>query len=598
MTVSGHDHDLGRALQAVSLEGDGVERPAAGGTPHLDCRVTWNLGADYTNFHASAFSVSLDAAPFTVAAPADFRASDGTSTNGVELAWEEAFGAAYYEIFRSLYNTTNGATKVATITNLTEYLDATAESGETYYYWIRTIAGEFPEDVSELAGPVNGKRAQAQGPGAVNLMDGLVAYYPLDGDKLDASGNNRHLSGESECGVHASSGIEYDNDTWWRNDCNMFDQGYDGCAGSAFVFGGYGSGLFPDNGYTVASNFTFACWVRTERDVGSVHESTFGTGIALKTGRYNSVLSGEDFTNGLAACGLNVGTNGLSITVGDDAPSVEHRCALGTNWHHVAFTAVEGGALTLYLDGGHVGTGISGGNAKCINIGHIGPGNPQGPTYDPRPPRLEGVDRFFAGSLDEVCIYGKALTAEEIAALYENGRPNETEKRVSAAPRFTVVENGATAEVTITCAEAGATVYYSISRRDGGATVDSREYTVPFTVEGNATVTAWSVTPGCYNSPRVVAEIKAGWKKTAHDTLAGTDTDGLVDFDTFGDSDWVFDPNESSDNVGGSMRSGAIGAEGVSTMVAKVSGAGAFAFDWKVSSESGFDYLSVTVVFS
>ena len=100
---------------------------------------------------------------------------------------------------------------------------------------------------------------------------------------------------------------------------------------------------------------------------------------------------------------------------------------------------------------------------------------------------------------------------------------------------------------------------------------------------------------GYYNSPRVKVEVKSGWKQNVHDAIADTDTDRLIDFDTLGDCDWVFDPGESSDNISGSMRSGVIGANGNSSMIAKVSGVGAFAFDWKVSSESEFDYLAVTV---
>ena len=101
-----------------------------------------------------------------------------------------------------------------------------------------------------------------------------------------------------------------------------------------------------------------------------------------------------------------------------------------------------------------------------------------------------------------------------------DGRP------VSAAPAIDVTYDAGVATVTITCVEEGAPasdqpkVYYSISRADGGDTVESREYTVPFTVDGNAMVVAWSVKEGYYNSPRVKVEVKSGWKQNAHDALA------------------------------------------------------------------------------
>ena len=598
VTVSGYDHDLNRTLQAATLEGDGVSHPAAGGAPHVNCRVTWDLGADYENFHASAFSVALDAAPFAVAPPANFRASDGTSTNAVELAWEEAFGAVEYEIWRSLSNNPEDAERIA-VTNATGYSDVSAVPGETYHYWIKTVAGEFEEDVSGFSAPATGRRAappqSGGGSSSINLSDGLVAYYPFDGDMLDKSGNDRHLTGWSKCYVHASSGIVFDNSELSRDDCNTFVPGYDGDPAHAFAFGGFGTGLYPADSFTVASNFTFACWVRTECDFGRVRDVNIHTNVLGRAGFYNSVLAGEHFTNGMAACGLNIGTNGISITEGSGVRMTlpaEYRCDLGTNWHHVAFTVNGGGALTLYLDGVHVCTGVDSGNAKCVNIGHLGPGNPLTPTYDPQPEILIGINRHFAGVLDEVCIYGRALSLEEVAALYENGKPNVAGKAIAASPEFSVAEGDGTATVTITCADADATIYYSIARTDGGETVDSREYTVPFAVNGDATVTAWSVKEGCYNSPRVTREIKTAWKAQVKRAL--TD-DGALDWETSSDAPWMFDPAVTSDGGAGSMRSGRIGANGVSTMTATITGEGTLAFDWKVSSEAEQDFLSVSV---
>ena len=568
VTVSGHDHDLNRELQAVTLEGDGVVRPAAGGNPHLDCRVTWNLGADYTNFHASAFSVSLDAAPFSVSAPADFRASDGTSTNGVELAWEEAFGAEYYEIFRSLYNTTNDATKVATVTNATEYLDSTTESGETYYYWIRTIAGEFPEDVSDLAGPAKGVRMPPPYEATpVNLQDGLVAYYPFDGNLDDASGNNHHLAfvtGDDPVSAEAR-GV---------------------AAGTAYRFAASTQLNATTNASAALSgSFTFSAWVRMsfEQTLRAEQRVGFNTGCNFLVHPVRSASAN------VASYGISVAANGVNVFEYNDVylPAVvRYPASLGDGWHFVAFTVDENGAPMLYVDGVFAKSGISTGRSKLLYAGENVAGGEFG---------------RFAGDADDICYYDRALTAAEISALYEAGSPLVDGKPVSATPAIDVAYAGGVATVTITCVEAGETpdrqptVYYTVSRADGGNTVESREYTVPFTVEGNATVIAWSVKDGYYNSPRVKVEVKSGWKQNAHDALADTDTDGLIDFDTFGDSDWVFDPNESSDNVSGSMRSGAIGAEGTSSMTAKVSGVGTFAFDWKVSSESEFDYLAVTV---
>ena len=516
VTVVGYDHDLNETLQAVTLTGDGADYPAAGGMPHKDCRVSWNLGADYPNFHASAFSVSLDVAPFAVAAPADFRASDNTSTNGVELSWEEAFGAEKYVIYRSLGTDIKGAEMIASVSDGTAYTDSEADYGETYYYWIKTSAGPFMEDVSTPAGPVAGKRlTPPYAPPVVNLQDGLVAYYRND-------------------------------EEGWHN-------------------------LIEDSPASVEGDFTFACWVKTEKDGTLAAEQLRG----IATG-CNFIL--EPDTNGVN-CGLSVLADGVNIVERDNQflPAILRQPSdFSDDWHFVAFTVEDNGAPILYIDGVYARTGLDSGKLKTLLVNE--------------------PSAAFEGDLDHACFYGKTLTAEEIAALCEAGTPMSEDKPVSAKPTVDVAYADGTATVTISCTEHGAgtqpTVYYSIIRNDGGDTVESREYTVPFTVEGSATVIAWSVKDGYYNSPRVKVAVKADWKVTAAETLGG---EGAVAYDTFGDCDWVFDPSESSDEVPGSMRSGRIGAGGASAMSARVTGEGTFAFDWRVSSEADFDFLVLTV---
>lgn len=522
VTVSGTDHDLGRTLQAVTIWGDGVDHPTAGGQPNVDCRVSWNLGADYTNFHASAFSVALDAAPFEVSAPAGLRASDNTSTNGVELAWEESFGAVSYEIYRSLDNDFGNAEKLADVTDATAYTDGSAEYGETYYYWIKTIAGEFESDVSDPAGPVAGKRLKPPSiKPSVNLQDGLVAFY-----------------------VQGEEG--------WQN-------------------------LIENSPPTVDESFTYACWVATDKEGVLAAEQLRGLCV-----NGNNVL--EPGTNGVSM-GLSVLAGGVNVLEGDGQmiPAVV-RCPtdMTGDVHLVVVTVDEDGAPILYVDGVYAKTGLSTGkDNKYIRV------------FEP--------EASFDGTVEKTCYYDRALTAEEIAALFEAGTPLSGNKPVSTAPVVNVTYADGQATVTISCHEEGAdadvqpTVYYSIIRKDGGDTVDSREYTVPFTVEGDATVIAWSVKTDYFNSPRVKVEVKADWKQTAHAVLAPLDVTGQIDFDTFGDCDWVFDPNETSDPVVGSMRSGKIGSNGASAMRARVKGAGLFAFDWKVSSEAEFDFLVLTV---
>lgn len=78
-------------------------------------------------------------------------------------------------------------------------------------------------------------------------------------------------------------------------------------------------------------------------------------------------------------------------------------------WHHLVVTA-SGLNLTMYLDGASVATGTRastdlGGDTAVVRIGATADGG-----------------EFFNGSLDEVAIYGTALTASRVQAHYTAGR--------------------------------------------------------------------------------------------------------------------------------------------------------------------------------
>lgn len=566
VNVTGYDHDLKRSLQAVAATGDGFDFPAAGGNPHVECRIEWNVGADCTNFHSSAFSVALEAAPYAPAPPAEFRASEGTSTNGVELAWNEAFGAVEYEIYRSAGNVREEAELIATVQGATEYTDAETEAGETYWYWIRTVAGEFESDVSEEAGPAKGSRMQPPyAAAAVNLREGLAAYYPFDGNTDDASGNGLHMAA-AEGGA-----ARYVADR----------------AGAEGAAGEFGGGLRLDAAEGTAAmqgSFTFAAWVKTgERGtLRGENRNGFNTGCNFLVHPADGGALGGGYGIAVWANGVNVFERG-----GGKLPAVlRHAAELGDGWHHVAFTVDANGAPALYVDGAFAKTGTDTGSMKFLPCG-----------------KLVGGGEFggYKGLADDVCYWNRALGAEEVAALYAAGSPLTGGMPVAPKPVVTVEYGAGKATVSMACTEEGApaddqpTVRYTISRKDGGPAVEDREYTVPFEVSGDATVTAWSVKEGYYNSARVRAEVKAAWKDVAHGALAEGDGEGEITFDTAGDVQWRFDPDHSSDINPGSMRSGRIGPEGSSVLTARVKGKGTLAFDWKVSSEAGFDVLEVAV---
>jgi hypothetical protein len=86
-------------------------------------------------------------------------------------------------------------------------------------------------------------------------------------------------------------------------------------------------------------------------------------------------------------------------------------------WRHVAFTRSADGTVTLWADGAplrqiHGRSTSIGGGAGPLTIG--GALNTSDPTR---------ADELFAGDLDEMLIYDRALSAAEVAALAGGAAP-------------------------------------------------------------------------------------------------------------------------------------------------------------------------------
>lgn len=76
----------------------------------------------------------------------------------------------------------------------------------------------------------------------------------------------------------------------------------------------------------------------------------------------------------------------------------------GGVWYHVAIT-VGAGTFEAYVDGNSVGSSTYG---SYVTGGDVSVGD-------------NGVDNNMVGDIDDVRIYSKALTSEEVSSLYNNG---------------------------------------------------------------------------------------------------------------------------------------------------------------------------------
>jgi predicted Zn-dependent protease len=219
-------------------------------------------------------------------------------------------------------------------------------------------------------------------PGATN---GLVAWYPLAGDANDYSGN-----GNNGAIMGGSS----------------FTTGVNGAANTALSLNG--SSQYVSLGHPTLydfgnNDFTFSVWFQT---------TTTGTPQQLFS---CDDMSGRQFIfdiNDLSAGTVTAYLQNQSAVVGYRTGNI-----LSPNtWYHAVLVRQGNapGALTLYLNGAAVSSFAAfqndfpftmGTTTSEVDIGRR--------TY-------AGYQQYFSGSLSDVAVYNRALSASEVATLYTN----------------------------------------------------------------------------------------------------------------------------------------------------------------------------------
>jgi len=222
------------------------------------------------------------------------------------------------------------------------------------------------------------------GTASADLMDGLAAYYPFNGNANDESGNG-------------NPGIVYG--------ATLTTDRF-GNADSAYRFGGvYTDYIYVNDSPSLhfSSAASFSVWINTP-----------STNIS------QCVLT-KDYINGGANFHLRAGTDRLQFSVGYDGGFPGQAIELNVlnspvnpnQWHHIAGT-YDGSQLNLYVDSILVGTeyysgGFSTDNGRPLMIGQK--------NYRPGTP-LNNVCAF-EGIIDDVRIYNRALSESEIQELYQ-----------------------------------------------------------------------------------------------------------------------------------------------------------------------------------
>jgi len=206
---------------------------------------------------------------------------------------------------------------------------------------------------------------------AGNLTDGLVAYYPFNGDANDESGSNHGT-------VHGATLMpdRLGND----NSAYSFD-------GNDYIQ------VADHDSLDVSQEITISAWVNPS-DVSSIRMivSKYRDGIGNER---SYLLELKDGKPHLVAGGSVLGNTALSTDV----------------WHHVA-GVYDGSHSRIYVDGVlDVENAVSGTipvTSQSLNIGR----------------QAENGRWPFLGKMDEVRIYDRALSADEVRVLYDGDGTN------------------------------------------------------------------------------------------------------------------------------------------------------------------------------
>ncbi len=253
-----------------------------------------------------------------------------------------------------------------------------------------------------------------------NLQNGLVSYWPFCGNANDASGNGNNGN---------VNGATLTTDRF-------------GNANSAYSFNGTTSYIDVQSGNTTSLNvigdISFSFWIKTSQATTGVVLS-FGDQVS-SVGGYLAGLKEANAPAGILTCGVEYGT------------ATDWETSLNTlnnnTWHNAVLT-LKANTLSLYIDN-VLNRQINNANAISSWNGarRIGVAN-------------YVLSGFFNGLIDDIGIWNRGLTSQEVQQLYTIGNPSynwntgNTTKSITVAPMqnstytITVTQNGQTASDSV-----------------------------------------------------------------------------------------------------------------------------------------------------
>ena len=258
-------------------------------------------------------------------------------------------------------------------------------------------AGAYSVGVSNGAGRIASKNAVVDVVSSTAVSEGLVAHLPFDGNANDAAGGS---NGQAKNGAGFGSGK----------------------IGQAVELDGTDDWVYVPDYTKVSGAVTVSAWINSS-------DGFFGPIVRnwvqeLGDGRFGQFMIDIPFPDD-AASPLAVGR----LSVGPNEPVASHPISTsdGGAWHHIAMTA-NARTITLYWDGEVVAASdyLNNINEPSFSWLAIGADVALDEDADGNPdvsaaPMMRDGSYPFRGSIDDVAIWSRSLSAPELAAVYAAG---------------------------------------------------------------------------------------------------------------------------------------------------------------------------------
>ncbi len=223
-----------------------------------------------------------------------------------------------------------------------------------------------------------------------NLGDGLVAYYPFNGNAKDESGNGNDLE-------TISGDLGFDNDRFGQSNSTA---SINKTKLSPINLNGFPKGK---------DNFTFSTWVNIDDRNPKVSAVIFANS---KINGFQLGFNASEYTEAPNSIGANAENPTPEFYLGESAvygvPTNQKRTSLPfNNWHHLLINR-NGEDVSFYLNKKRIAEGKT--DKPIIGDGFILGGR-------------SDQEHLWGGKIDDVRIYNRALSEAEVSELYELEKP-------------------------------------------------------------------------------------------------------------------------------------------------------------------------------